>query len=615
MPNIIDTLDEFVESLENNTLIECDQHGRWHHEGVLHKINHLITLNDKNQKHHKGTFHKISRLLTLNIYHKDPELLMAKGFAKTLENIEKIPVMFNDLKSSQAQYKKFMQCIKAYFLLEKKFHQSSNPEVKNELNLIKQRIIGLKYRIEAIHGGIDKKSSIDESLLKYVSHLAKNWKSKQILYPSNAKDLTERDMLKLREACLYPEFIRLLSLDKSLQSLFFNWTLRDNNGAAQFIEFPSTCLRLHNCILGKRIGRLSPNELNIIQEKTAQGYQKTICLPFYINHEKTRISILDDSVSVTLNDSLTLSIKEICHIFSNKRHKPGNVEFFGTTGIMNWNNFECGSFNPKTGLYNRIDLRERAWWKQLPVLEELSKKQIEEKYQVSLNDGEWVRCISSTRENLNFSATGQHAYLEMAIPIDNNRYAIYPFGKFPKHYPTYMLPQIRLVTQTVLARIAYPDENTFYSHRQHATNPKIKTPEEGMLIMDRIRNDIVKAIHDNLHFQLGYDNCAHWVEETIVNAEGKEAPNPFKIPITQVQLQYKAFDYFIHASQRTQSMILNSLRLFASLDGKKFKENNKIVYKTTAINSNINKFYQYQPIHLNKQIEEGSLPGVITYGN
>jgi len=616
MPNITDTLVEFVEALEKNIPIECNQYGQWNYEGIFHKISHFITVNDKNKKQHEGTFHKISRLLTLNIYHKDPLVNIAKAITKTLDILEKTPVIFqNDLQTTQSQYKKFLPYFKAYSVIEEKLQHSPNPEVKNELSIIKQRILGLKYRIESIHGGIDKKTTLDEAQLKYLCHLASTWKSNQKLYPNNAKALTERDMIKLREACLYPEFIRFLSSDKAVQGLFFNWTIRDNNGPAQFIEFPATCSRLQACILSKRIGRLTPQELNIVKNNITGGYQKIICLPFYINHQMTRVNILDDSISITLNDNLCLSINEIFKAFSNKKTRPGNIEYFGTTGIMNWNNFECGSWNPTTKSYNRINLKERTWWKELPILEELSKQQVEEKYQVTLKDGEWVRCVISTRDDLNFSAMGQHGYIEMAIPLDHNRYAIYPFGKFPKHYPTYKLPQIRLVTQTVLARIEYPDENTFYSHRQHATNPKVKLPEEGMIMMDRIRDDIMKAIHDNLPFQLGYDNCARWAEETIVSAEGKDAPNPFKIPMSQVQLKYKTFHAFLHASPCTQSMILHSLRFFASKDGKYFHENKKLVYKSTEFKTNVNKFHQYQPVHLNKQIEQGTLPGVITYGN
>src|SRR5580700_6573428 len=51
MPNIADTLNEFVEALEKNIPIECDNKGQWTHERSCHKITRLLTLNyyDRNQ--------------------------------------------------------------------------------------------------------------------------------------------------------------------------------------------------------------------------------------------------------------------------------------------------------------------------------------------------------------------------------------------------------------------------------------------------------------------------------------------------------------------------------------------------------------------------------------
>lgn len=597
MPDIIDTLDDFVEALEKNTPIECDQKGQWAHERSCHKI---------------------TRLLTLNYYDRNQLVTIAKTFTKSLDNLEKTPVIFqNDMKITQPQYKKFLHYLNAYQKLETKLSKSQNPQIKQELNAIKQRIIALKYRIEAIHGGIDKKSSIDEIQLKYICLSASSWKSKQKLYPNNAKNLTERDMIKLHEACLYPEFMRLLLSDKSLQNLFFTWTIRDNNGSAQFIEFPATCARLRTCLLDKRVGRLLPHELDIVEDKllNIQGHQKIICLPFFDGHAMKRVNILDESTYVTLNNERRMTIAEIFRIFSEKRNRPGNVEFFGTKGIMNWANYEYGSWNPRTESYDRIDLTKPDWWTQLPVFEELSKDEVEAKYQLSLKKGQWVRCLVATLEDLDFDMLRRHGYLETVIPQENDKYAVYPFGNYPLNYPTDAPSQARLVTQTVEGRIGYLEENVFKSNRQHITQSEPNTPDEGKRIMELIRQDVIASISGNHTFQLFVENCAQWSQKIVVAAEGKKAPNPFIMPVKEMRPTNRKLDWFVHTTPRTQSTILNCFRLFAYLDGKTINKDGKRVYKTATFPKKAEELVVHQPAYLKKQIEDGSLHGVITYGN
>ncbi len=596
MPSVADTLDEFVEALEKNIPIECDQKGQWKLEGSCHKI---------------------TRLLTLNYYDRNQLLTSAKLFAKSLDKLEKTPVIFqNDMKITQPQYKKFLHYLNAYQKLETKLSKSHNTQIKQELNNIKQRIIALKYRIEAIHGGINKKSSIDEVQLKYLNDSASTWKSKQKLYPNNAKNLSERDMIKLREACLYPEFTQLLLSDKSLQHQFFTWTIRDNNGPAQFIEFPATCARLRACLLDKRVGRLLPHELDIVEDILPNGYQKILRLPFFNGQEMIRVNILDESQYVTLNNQWRLTIEEIFQQFSHKKSSPGNVEFFGTTGIMNWGNFEFGSWNPRTQSYNRIDLTPHPeWWNQLPIFEELTKEEVESKYQVHLEEKKSLRCLIAAIETLDFNVLKKHGYIETIILQANGKYAVYPFGNYPLDYPTFPPSQVRLITETVEGRIQYVEENAFKSNRQHIMQSKVKTPEESHDLMERIRQDVNLSVNGNHTFQLGYENCAHWAQKVVTDTEGNDAPNPFKMRIMDMQKTNKALEWFIHTNPRIQSTILHCFRLFSFLDGKTIHKDGKSIYKTTAFPKTLDGLVIHQPAYLKQQIEEGTLPGVITYGN
>lgn len=590
MPNIQDHLEEFTEILQKDLSIQCDKEGNWSKE---------------------STCQKITRILTLNRCNSDLLITIAKSFCRTLDTLERTPVIFsNDRKFIQPQLVQFSKYFEAHKIIASKLKQSPTPKIKQELNILQQRIIGLKYRIEALHGGIDKKECQDERLIEYSLALASRWKSKQELYPEQDKKLSQRDISKIRELSHYSEFTRILFRDKKLQDDFFKWTIRDNNNAAEFIEFPATAERLKTCLLDKRIGRLMPEELRIKKDKIPEKEiaQKIICLPFFNGHAVQHVSILDESKRVVLNgEQRSFTINEIFNNFARKKFTPGNLEFFSKIGITNWSNFEFGPWNTAKQSHLRIDFEKKEWWKQLPIVEEMTKEQIENKYRLKLNQGEWIRCISSTRETPDFDLLKRHGYIEMAIPQDNGLYAIYAFGKFPKTYASSKLSQLRLLSQTIEARIEYPDQNIFYSQRQRAAHPKVKTPEQGLQIMTRIKNDICKALEGNLTFQLAGENCAHWAEETIVCEEGKEAPNPFKMPVAKMHPSQPKLNYLVKS--------VPLLRLFASIDGKTIEENGVKVYKTTHFDEKPEEIKQYQPAHLNEQIEQGVLHGIISYGN
>jgi len=55
--------------------------------------------------------------------------------------------------------------------------------------------------------------------------------------------------------------------------------------------------------------------------------------------------------------------------------------------------------------------------------------------------------------------------------------------------------------------------------------------------------------------------------------------------------------------------------LFAYLDGKTIHKDGKHVYKTATFPKTVDELFIHQPAYLKKQVEEGRLHGVMTYGN
>ena len=209
----------------------------------------------------------------------------------------------------------------------------------------------------------------------------------------------------------------------------------------------------------------------------------------------------------------------------------------------------------------------------------------------------------------------RHGYLETIIPQANGKYAVYPFGNYPLNYPTDAPSQARLVVQTVEGRIGYLEENVFKTNRLHVTQPDPKAPDEGKKIMELIRQDIIASVSGNHTFQLFVENCAQWTQKIVVAAEGKDAPNPFIIPATKMHPTNQKLEWFVHTTPRIQSIIFNTFRLFSYLDGKTIHKDGKRIYKTASFPKRVEDLVVYQPAYLKKQVEEGSLHGVMTYGN
>lgn len=602
MPVIHGNLKEFTKQLNNNSRIECDKKGNWNIEYTRSKINRMLTCERS----------EIQQLTNL-----------CSAMCNELDTLEREPVLFkNNHSFSQEQKEHFSSYFKAALAVENRVLKNPSAKLIPQINALQQRVIALKYRIESIHGGLNPTITADKKLYSQFLRLAQDWKKEQKLYPAKDKKLSLRDICKIQEVCRYPEFTKMLIKDKRLRDTFFKWTVRDNNGVKQFIEFPTVCARIRSTFLDKRIGYLNPDELSVKKIKNrSDTLEKVICLPFFDGEKVCRMSILDESQKVELNGNRILSIKEIFDIFSHKNITPGNVEFFGPTGINNWGNHESGWWNPRTLSYVRPDFSKTDWWKQLPIFQILPKKELERQYSLNLNKDDWAICMKSTRESLNFELTGTHGYLELAIPLGKDQYAIYPFGKHVTLFPTRTVDQLKMVTQTVQGKIGYPDENPMYSQRQHALFPKILKATEGVKVLDEIKKDIIASTQGNIYFQLSGENCAHWAQSKFALTEGGSALNLFRMQVINMQPTNAVLNAIIHLPDlfkpyiNVEPYIMGLFHYFATKGGRTVTENGKETHKVTLFAKTYKDQYQYQPDLLPRKIEDKTLPGHIYYGN
>ena len=548
-------------------------------------------------------------------------LSIGQKLNQALDRLETIPIIFSqNTETTEKQRHTMHEYIHAAKSLKKVLSSHPSIKIQNLRHHLEQRLTGLRYRIEAQNGGSEL-VAIDQHLLKQLVEMAGRWKLGQHLNP--IKTVSARDFNKIEETCRYPKFVQLLLKDTSLQNSFFNWILRDNNGVRPFVEFPSTCFQIQQSALASRIGRFGENTLSI-KKKHIRGNpetcEKILTLPFFNGLKTKHISVLDENKIVSLNGNYRLTVKEIFNVFKNKMNEPGPLEFFGVHGITNWHIHEHGWWDANKSIYHKIDLSLEEWWKQLPPYEILDKEQLKTRYGVFPNPNEWIVAAMGSRVVPNLNLEESHGYLEIAMPLDNGEYQIFDFGKFAAIYPLTVWQQLSFLTSTVIGRIAYPDENPFYSHRQHAKFPLVLNEQEGKCLMDHIRQELIKADSNNVIFQFSGENCAFWVQSLLQTLVPERVPNLFKIYLLDVHPSHpalgKIFRVFRRAPKAFQRTIIRVFdRCLGSHRKLAITENGKSLFKSLMTTPSRNEQAIFAPGLLHKQIEEGKLPGLIAFGH
>lgn len=488
MNRFIDTLAKFQEALRRKEIIFWSKDHWYIENSFVHLVKALFVKDEIN-------FKRIS-----------------EGLIEVLDKLESIPIRFS---SSPGQTVDFLQIIE---ISDELFGLLKRGTEKRDL---KRRILALKYRLEQSNGGLERVK--DESLGRELLQRAQEWKNRHDLISD--KNITGQELKYINIAAHYPEFVKFLLRDKSLERSFYNWILRDKIHPAAFIEFPGLHKSILNASLNGRIGRLGGELLKI--KKIASGSEdsfKIATLPF----EGKELNILDRNQIVTFRGNYQLSIKEVFNVFKNKYKEPGNLEFFAD-GITNWNAHKLGYWDANNRKYQLIDMNRDDWWKQLPVFEILNKEEAIQRYGKHINGYNWNAAATASRGSPSLDFENTHAYLELAIPIGNGNYVIFDMGKFATKFPVTVIEKMSVICRTVHGTIAYPDENVFYSHRDHEWHSFDLTPEQGIKLMASIKQDILAARNNNLIYQIESDNCARWLNEKLEEVVNT-VPNMFRLP-------------------------------------------------------------------------------------
>jgi hypothetical protein len=539
----------------------------------------------------------------------------AKAVCKILESLEKAPVCFsNHSNQPSIQIIDFQSYIFASQALLKRLKVFSSKNSVFARDTLNRLLVGLLYRLEGVNGGLDPVPASPE-IIDQLALLALEWKLNQTVFKH--KYLTITDNIVMQEVCQYPELIHIILANDFLREEFFLWTLRDRISVRSFIEFPAIQRKLVDCSLNGRIGRLGGHFLKI-QKKAADevegSFWKILTLPF----EGKDISILDEQKIVLFRGNYGFTIAQVFKVFKNKHCETGNLEFMAE-GIINWNTHLWGWWDEKLQEYQKIDLGQPMWWKQLPVLEVLTLKQARSKYGKHLDGSHWNISATATRQSPTLDYRESHAYSSIAIPIEKGNYIVYPFGKFATRFPATLLNAFANLGETSEATIAYPDENIFYTHRQRTRFSYALTKEQGLKCMELIKQDMLSALQGDFIYQIQSENCAKWSYKLIEKVMGiHRVPNLFQMPFLDSEPEGIMKMLFICVKSLPKSWQI-PVTTFCHLPlgatkGRWIVEQGRRVWKSLTHHSFWADTLIYHPALLHKQQEVGVLGHYVAAG-
>lgn len=431
-----------------------------------------------------------------------------------LDKLERVPLLFVQGRPSTAVAKE--RLAQAHAILAEMRGETSDLGFE-----LKRKAAALSYRLGRRWGGDDPLELPDKKIFALLSTRAR--KAGYLL----AKDKTKY----LAKAARYPLFSELLLSSDAFLESFFNWSLRDSVAPDVFIQYPELAKTLQEAFLAERIGIMGKKSLKIKLESFDSAVLKDVVLFF----EGKEVSILDKNERVRLSGEWTLKLDEVWEIFKKKKSEIGDLEFL-KNGIANWNSFFLGKWNDEKKNYELVDITQSSWWKQLPFVEVLTLNEAEERYGYRLDGTHWNIAATATRLKKNLDYNGSHAFFELAMPLGDGKYAVYPFGKFAKRFPTSFLDGLSYFGHTVPATVACPDPNVFYTDRKRAWQSFAIEKEYGYRFLEEIRKEILRSRQDSAVYQIESENCAKWTQEILENILGKKAvPELYRMSLLDTQ--------------------------------------------------------------------------------
>ena len=397
---------------------------------------------------------------------------------------------------------------------------------------IHRLFLALQYRMKSNTSIYEKKPPSFEKNKEWLLEALTEWKKKQFPKPSlNISPLEERN---INITCYYEDFVNLLKKDPSFFDSFAKFAFRDLLGRTPYavdiaIQFPTLFNLLQKSYIDKRLRRIQGDRgLHLTEEQKGVRVRKKVHL--LINSKLRRINYLEKKV--TFSDGTTFSLQEIFSSFAKKHDETGEFEYLQHKGIVH--------SLPKTPSF---DASRERWYEELPVLENLSYKALQERYKFKedLEEGEGLIVIRASRQHpRGLRVDGTHAWLQIVRPKKNGTYDLLSFGK----YAAYNAPSRKGLQaiyegfrHTFLSQegiLTGPDDNEFYLFRQQKSIALKASKEVLNRLFCKLKKDLTDVQDHNFVFQTQGQNCAEWVDKTCRYAFRKKHqhfPHLFRVPL------------------------------------------------------------------------------------
>jgi len=200
-----------------------------------------------------------------------------------------------------------------------------------------------------------------------------------------ANKMAQSTAAKIKRSCQYPQFIDALRENRTLLELFF-YTVFSNmpsdctDAVDLFIQAPYLQKELTRCNLDIRIKAIANRGLRFIQTSD-DPIQKDVQLLINGKYQ----SIAHSQNNVTIAHNVKRTVKEVFDTFEEHNRKIADLEYV-QKGIMLLD-----------GTLSTMDLSSPEWYKDLPIVERLTRKELEERYETNFQTGHALFVVRASR--------------------------------------------------------------------------------------------------------------------------------------------------------------------------------------------------------------------------
>ncbi len=371
--------------------------------------------------------------------------------------------------------------------------------------------------------------------------LLTQWQARQ--YPLVNYLAAEGTKEKIEKTAEFPKYIRMLEKNPNLQDRFFKAVFR-NMSSINFDSVPAMILMettreiFGRTFMDKRMNYYNDQLLQVKCLENSSNPIYTMTLP--INGQRVPITNQDHVISIS--PTTQSSIKDFFSMLGREAHLR----------VINHEYTERGIEELDLQL-TTANLDDPKWWKNLPVVEKLTREQISKKFSIDFSKGHAFFGLCANREDPHhMHVVGTHGYLIAALPLDDGTFNIIYPGCYADLYPVGECATLRHIYNTHRKIWTFIDPSRSLNNREKV---QVCTPinqEKFDLYMQLLSEQFKLAREGRLNFQIQADNCSRPLQ-TITDRIFPELQIP------------RAFKFkFVNCKARSPLSLLVSARSFCS---------------------------------------------------